>query len=186
MDNFLIFLQFGFYHILGGYDHLLFLFGLIIVSPNLKSLLAIASAFTVTHSATLILCALGILSFNSSLTEILIAASIVYVGIENLISKEIKYRWMIAAVFGLIHGAGFSGHLTELLRSMFEMGEIWGPIIGFNIGIELGQILVALIYPFYSAVKDYSIRKIMIKTSSILIAVSGLILIVLRIWQFNI
>ena len=118
MDNFNLFLEVGFRHILEGYDHLLFLAGLIIVAKDFRSLFPVITAFTIAHSTTLILSALGILSLNPTLTETLIAVSISYVGIENLIRKSIQFRWVIAGGFGLIHGAGFSGHLIKLLRSV--------------------------------------------------------------------
>ena len=121
---FTVFLELGFDHILDGYDHLLFLAGLIVVATDWRSLLAVISAFTVTHSTTLILSALDILALDPVFTETLIAASIAYVGIENLVREEQTRRWIVAGVFGLIHGAGFSGHLTELLRSMMDMGNI--------------------------------------------------------------
>jgi hydrogenase/urease accessory protein HupE len=186
MENFLLFLQIGFRHILEGYDHLLFLLGLIIVTKNLKTLLSIASAFTITHSTTLILSALGILSINPTITETLIAASIAYVGIENLIRKDQKYRWIVAGSFGFIHGAGFSGHLTELLKSMLGMGNVWAPLFGFNIGIELGQVLVILlVYPVFLYLRKIEKQKLVIPATSALIAAAGVILVVLRIFNIN-
>jgi len=99
MENLILFLEVGFRHILEGYDHLLFLAGLIIVAKDFRSLFPVITAFTIAHSTTLILSALGILSLNPTLTETLIAASIAYVGIENLIRKNMQYRWIIAGGF---------------------------------------------------------------------------------------
>jgi hydrogenase/urease accessory protein HupE len=183
MDNFLLFLQIGFRHILEGYDHLLFLAGLIIVTCDIKSIFKVATAFTVTHSTTLILSALGILSFNPGLTETLIAASIAYVGIENLFIKNQDYRWLIAGTFGLVHGAGFSGHLTELLKSMLGMGNIWGPLVGFNVGIELGQLtVILLIYPVCLYIRKINKSTVFVPAVSIIIAAAGLFLMVYRIF----
>lgn len=117
---------------------------MIIVADKWKNLLTIISAFTITHSTTLILSALGILSLPPILTESLIAASICYVGIENVISGNKNKRWLVAGLFGLIHGAGFSGHLTDLLKTMLNGSELWSTLMGFNIGIELGQLLVII------------------------------------------
>jgi hydrogenase/urease accessory protein HupE len=186
MDNFILFLQIGFRHILEGYDHLLFLTGLIIVTRNLKSILKVATAFTITHSTTLILSALGILSLNTGITETLIAVSIVYVGIENLFIKNQDYRWLVAGSFGFIHGAGFSGHLTELLKSMLGFGNIWGPLTGFNIGIELGQLLViAVVFPIFVYLRKIKKEPIVVPAMSIMIAATGLVLVISRIINFG-
>jgi len=183
MDQFSIFFHLGFEHILEGYDHLLFLTGLVIVTHDWKSLLGVISAFTVAHSTTLVLCALDILSLNPIITESLIAASIAYVGVENVVRKEQAGRWMIAGGFGLIHGAGFSGHLTGLLKSMLGMGNIWAPLIGFNIGIELGQLLViAILFPVMWLLHYRKLRDAIIPEISRMIATVGLVLVIWRIW----
>jgi hydrogenase/urease accessory protein HupE len=135
MEQFEAFFKIGFYHILEGYDHLLFLIALIIVTKDLRSLLSVISAFTIAHSTTLVLSALGILSLPPVVTESLIALSIIYVGIENVVRGQTKGRWIVAGSFGLIHGAGFSGHLTDILKGMMAMGDIWSPHMGFNVGI---------------------------------------------------
>lgn len=187
MENLILFLQIGFRHILEGYDHLLFLIGLIIVTRNLKTLLSIATAFTITHSTTLILSALGILSLNPTVTETLIAASIAYVGAENLIRDDQKYRWVVAGSFGFIHGAGFSGHLTELLKSMMSIGSIFAPLSGFNIGIEAGQVVViTLVYPIFWYIRKKGKQKIVVQTASALIAICGILLVITRLagYQF--
>tara|TARA_B100000676_G_scaffold181991_1_gene178856 strand:+ start:188 stop:739 length:552 start_codon:yes stop_codon:yes gene_type:complete len=181
---FTVFLELGFDHILDGYDHLLFLAGLIIVADNWRALLAVISAFTLTHSTTLVLSALDILSLDPDLTETLIAASIAYVGIENVVAREQKRRWLVAGGFGLIHGAGFSGHLTELLRSVMEMGTIWNPLIGFNIGIELGQIVVIVV----SVPIIYVLRKLvrwdaLVPEISRILAAVGVFLVISRVWE---
>jgi hypothetical protein len=180
---------------LQGYDHILFLTGLIIVTKNIRSILKIASAFTITHSSTLILSALGILSINPFITEALIAFSIAYVGIENLFiwksnkpsgekNSDKSYRWIVAGSFGFIHGAGFSGHLTELLKSMLGMGNIWAPLLGFNVGIEIGQIIIiALVFPVFYYIRKFNKQHVFIPATSLLIAAAGVILVFLRIFS---
>ena len=197
MDNFTLFLQIGISHILQGYDHILFLTGLIIVTKNIRSILKIASAFTITHSTTLILSALGILSINPFITEALIAFSIAYVGIENLFiwksnkpsggkNSDKSYRWIVAGSFGFIHGAGFSGHLTELLKSMLGMGNIWSPLTGFNIGIELGQLtVIAAVYPLILLMRHYGKEALLVPEICRVIAAIGGVLLVFRIFGMN-
>ncbi|MBS12024.1 MAG: hypothetical protein CME19_10545 [Gemmatimonadetes bacterium] len=181
---FTVFLELGFDHILDGYDHLLFLAGLIVVATDWRSLLAVISAFTVTHSTTLILSALDILALDPVFTETLIAASIAYVGIENLVREEQTRRWIVAGAFGLIHGAGFSGHLTELLRSMMDMGNIWGPLIGFNVGIELGQIVViAISVPIIWGLKRIGKWDLLVPEFSRVLAAVGVFLVIQRVWE---
>lgn len=186
MELFTSFLQVGFNHILEGYDHLLFLLGLIIVADSLRGLFPIVTAFTITHSTTLILSALGILSLDPYITEALIAASIVYVGIENLFRKKMKLRWLISGGFGLIHGAGFSGHLTVMLKNVLGMNNIWVPLVGFNLGIEAGQILViALVYPLIYLLKNREIKNFIIQKISIGITTAGIVLLVLRVISYK-
>lgn len=182
MNLFTEFLGMGYLHILEGYDHLLFLTGLVIVTKEWRSMLAVVSAFTIAHSTTLVLSALGILSLPSLLTESLIAASIAYVGIENLIRKRESGRWMIAGAFGLVHGAGFSGHLVSVLKPLLGMGYVWSPIMGFNIGIELGQMsVIAVLFPLIYAARKYHWERKLIVTSSVAIALAGVTLLVLRL-----
>jgi hydrogenase/urease accessory protein HupE len=181
---FSVFLTLGFDHILDGYDHLLFLAGLIIVARDWRSLLAVISAFTVTHSTTLILSVLDILALDPKLTETLIAASIAYVGVENLVMKDQRHRWIVAGAFGLIHGAGFSGHLTELLKPMFDVGNIWEPLVGFNIGIELGQIFViGVSIPVIWGLRRTGRWEDLIPEFSRIIAAVGVFLVISRVWE---
>ncbi|OGU37252.1 MAG: hypothetical protein A2068_01500 [Ignavibacteria bacterium GWB2_35_6b] len=183
MSIFISFLEIGFSHILEGYDHLLFLTGLIIVSKNFKQLLPVVTAFTIAHSTTLILSALEIISLNSLLTETLIAASIVYVGAENIFKKNFNGRWSIAFGFGLIHGAGFSGHLTGLLKTVMGAGKVWSSLIGFNIGIELGQVAVILIaFPLLFLIGKKVAQETLVTVFSSTIAAAGFVLIVVRLW----
>lgn len=136
------YLRLGVEHILTGYDHLLFLIGLLAVTQRLRSVFSIVTSFTVAHSLTLAAAALDLVHLPSSVIEPLIAASIVYVGIENLRSQAPRQRWLLAFGFGLIHGFGFAGVLREL--GLGQNGApIVLPLLGFNLGVELGQAAVA-------------------------------------------
>ena len=148
------FVQLGFFHILDGTDHLLFLFCLVIPFRRFRALVPVVTAFTVAHSITLIASAYnlapGALWFPP-LIETLIAASIVYMALENIAvhaggAGSIERRWMIAFGFGLVHGFGFSFALRETLQ--FAGSHLLTSLLSFNLGVELGQLLVlALLIP---------------------------------------
>jgi len=141
--SFLEFLKLGVEHILTGYDHLLFLFGLMVICRDLRSILTVISSFTVAHSITLALGALDIVRLPGRIVEPMIAASITYVGIENLFRKESpKWRSLIAFSFGLVHGLGFADALRELGINSGRFGIVV-PLVGFNLGVEVGQLCVA-------------------------------------------
>jgi hydrogenase/urease accessory protein HupE len=186
MNLFQVFFELGWKHILEGYDHLLFLTALIIVTKEWRSLLSVISAFTIAHSTTLVLSALGILSLPPVITESFIALSIVYVGIENIVRREQRGRWIVAGSFGLVHGAGFSGHLTELLKSTLGAGNVWTPIIGFNLGIEAGQITVlSLLFPLMLLVRKTHKENVLVPEVSRAIACVGAVLFVWRLWGIS-
>ncbi len=186
MDLFATFFKIGLTHIVEGYDHLLFLLALIIVTKETKALLSVISAFTIAHSTTLILSALGIISLPPELTESLIALSIVYVALENIIRPDPKGRWIVAGSFGLIHGAGFSGHLTDILKGMLQGGNIWYPLIGFNVGIEAGQLIViAITLPLLALVRKYNKEEVFVHEISRVIAAVGAVLLVWRAFGIN-
>jgi hydrogenase/urease accessory protein HupE len=138
------FLRLGIAHIWTGYDHLLFLFGLLLVCRSFRSIVGIISCFTVAHSITLALATLNIVNLPSALVEPMIAASIVYVGVENLLLKgaEPKGRWALTFGFGLIHGFGFASVLRELGIGSNGRGLAM-PLFTFNLGVEVGQITIA-------------------------------------------
>jgi hydrogenase/urease accessory protein HupE len=140
------FLQLGVRHIWTGYDHLLFLFGLLVVCRSVRSIVIIISCFTVAHSVTLALVTLGAVHLPSGLVEPLIAASILFVGLENLVRRgaEAKGRGAVAFGFGLIHGFGFANVLRDLGVGA-SGSSVAVPLLGFNLGVELGQLAVALI-----------------------------------------
>jgi hydrogenase/urease accessory protein HupE len=143
------YLQLGIEHILGGYDHLLFLAGLLLVCRNLRACLWIITAFTLAHSLTLALAALGLIQIPARWAELGIAATIVFVGLENLWlwrkQQAPRWRWQLCFGFGLIHGVGFAGALRE--AGVSQAGwDIVPPLLGFNLGVEAGQIALALIF----------------------------------------
>ena len=144
------FVKLGFMHILDGTDHLLFLFCLVIPFRRFRALIPIVTAFTVAHSITLIASAYNFAPsalWFPPLIETLIACSIVYMALENIVGgASVHRRWMIAFGFGLVHGFGFSFALKETLQ--FAGSHLLTSLLGFNIGVELGQLLVlALLVP---------------------------------------
>ena len=143
--SFANFLSLGVKHILTGYDHLLFLFGLLLVARGFFSSLGIITSFTIAHSITLAVATLQLVQIPSRIVEPLIAASIVFVGCENLLRGDIpKARRIVPFGFGLIHGFGFASALREA-----GIGSVTGgillPLFSFNLGVELGQIMVAAV-----------------------------------------
>jgi hydrogenase/urease accessory protein HupE len=134
----------GVEHILTGYDHLLFLFALLIVTHRFWSAFGIITFFTIAHSITLALAGMNLVTIPSTIVEPLIAASIVYVGAENLIRKEPKGRKYLTFAFGLIHGFGFAAVLQEMNITSIETG-ILVPLFSFNLGVETGQLIVTSI-----------------------------------------
>ena len=144
------FLKLGVEHILTGYDHLLFLCGLLVACRRFSTMAAIITCFTVAHSLTLGLAALELVTVSSRLVEPLIAASIGYVGIENLLRKEEpKGRWALTFAFGLIHGFGFAAVLKEMGLGMgASKASLVVPLFSFNLGVEIGQIgVTAVVLP---------------------------------------
>jgi hypothetical protein len=141
------FVGLGFFHILEGWDHLLFLVCLVIPFRRLRPLLLVVTAFTVAHSFTLIASAYDFAPdalWFPPLIETLIAASIFYMALENIVGAGSAHRrWMMAFGFGLVHGFGFSFALRETLQ--FAGSHLAASLLSFNIGVELGQVLVLLL-----------------------------------------
>ena len=143
VSSFTNFLCLGVKHILTGYDHLLFLFGLLLVARGFFSSLGIITSFTIAHSITLAVATLHLVQIPSRIVEPLIAASIVFVGAENLLRGDIpKARRIVPFGFGLIHGFGFASALREAGIGSGTAG-IMLPLFSFNLGVEFGQIMVA-------------------------------------------
>ncbi|HEY0711411.1 MAG TPA: HupE/UreJ family protein [Polyangia bacterium] len=145
------FFRWGVHHIFVGYDHIAFLLALLLAASSLRSVIITVSAFTVAHSFTLLLSALGVVDIPSRLTEILIAASVVYVAAENLTrgTRTAGQRWLLTFSFGLIHGLGFANELRDRLAELSS--SVVGPVIAFNLGVEAGQLaIVALVFPLFA------------------------------------
>ena len=137
------FVESGFLHILEGYDHLLFLLCLVIPFRRFGALALIVTSFTVAHSITLIASAYDLgpnALWFPPLIEMLIALSIVYMAIENVVGTSVQRRWMITFAFGLVHGFAFSFALREQLQ--FAGTHLLTSLLAFNLGVELGQLLV--------------------------------------------
>jgi hypothetical protein len=141
------FVKDGLYHILDGSDHLLFLFCLVIPFRRFRALVPIVTAFTVEHSITLIASAYGLTPgalWFPPLIETLIALSVFYMAIENIVGAgTVQRRWLIAFAFGLVHGFGFSFALQQTLQ--FAGAHLLTSLLSFNLGVEIGQLLVLLL-----------------------------------------
>lgn len=134
----------GVEHILTGYDHLLFLFGLVLLASRLRSILTTITAFTLAHSVTLAVAALGIWTPSPRIVEPVIALSIAYVGLDNLSlgprwRPKPDKRWHITFPFGLVHGFGFASALKEV---GFAGTSVTSALVAFNLGVESGQLAV--------------------------------------------
>jgi hypothetical protein len=155
------FVKMGFNHILDGADHLLFLFCLVIPFRRFRGLIPIVTAFTVAHSITLIASAYDMAPdapWFPPLIETLIAASIVYMALENIVVANPRRRWLITFCFGLVHGFGFSFALRETLQ--FAGNHMLTSLLSFNIGVELGQIFIlALMVPALALLFRYAVAE---------------------------
>lgn len=138
-----VYLKLGFTHIVPlGLDHILFVLSLYFLSPRLSTVLWQASAFTVAHSITLAMAVYGVIKPLPAVIEPIIALSIFFVAVENILVQKLKPgRILIVFLFGLVHGMGFAGVLTQvgLPQSSYLVS-----LISFNVGVELGQIAVIL------------------------------------------
>jgi hypothetical protein len=141
------FVEAGFFHILGGTDHLLFLFCLVVPLRRFRALIPVVTSFTLAHSITLIASAYNLAPdalWFPPLIETLIAISIVYMALENIVGGAgLERRWMITFGFGLVHGFGFSFALRQTMQ--FAGSHLLTSLLSFNIGVELGQLLVLLL-----------------------------------------
>ena len=165
MSEFIAFFQLGFGHIVtaGALDHILFLVALAVIyrASDWRDALWVISAFTVGHSITLALAVTGTVAIPAPLVEFLIPLTIVAAAAENLAirdrtagSSARRYRPLLAGVFGLVHGAGFAGYLESLFVERIAV-----PLLGFNVGIEVGQILVLAAIGLALVLVDAAIRR---------------------------
>ncbi len=176
------FLVLGFEHILIGFDHLAFLFALLLAGNSFREAAKIITSFTIAHSMTLALATMDLVTISPSIVEPLIAVSIVYVGLENIIRRETKRRWLLTFGFGLIHGFGFASVLRELGIGAQGNGILM-PLLSFNLGVEIGQIaLAALVLPLIWKLRkepNFVIRYV--PACSILIVLAGCYWLIERI-----
>ncbi len=173
-------LKLGVEHILTGADHLVFLFGLILVGGRLRSLVGAVSAFTLAHSITLALAALSIFAPSPRLVEPAIALSIAYVGVENLFVEDASKRWRITFPFGLVHGFGFAAALREI---GLPHGQVPIALVSFNLGVEIGQLgVLSIALPLALAARRapwFGDRGVKILSAAI--AIGGGVLFVVRL-----
>ena len=179
------YLGMGIRHILTGYDHLLFLFALLIGCRRISSVVKVITAFTIAHSISLALATLGWVEVPSRVVEPLIAATIVYVGIENLVRRQaVSHRALLTFGFGLVHGFGFAGALREMGVGS-NGGAVAVPLLAFNSGVEIGQMMVAaVILPILWHYKDkpqFTLR--WAPAFSALVAIAGGFWFIQRVWM---
>jgi len=175
IDTFLDYIPVGFAHILPkGLDHILFVLGLMFLTPKVYPLLIQISIFTLAHTITLAISSLKIIDISSAIIEPLIAASIIYVAIENFFNSSLtKYRSIIIFFFGLLHGLGFASVLSSF--GLPGTNFIWA-LVGFNVGVEIGQLTIILafyaIFIHWIKTKNYY-RKYISIPGSLIIAFFG-------------
>jgi len=154
MSEFLLYLELGFDHILdvNGYDHILFVIALCatFLLRDWKKVLILVTAFTIGHSITLALATLGVVNFRTDVIEFLIPVTILLTAVANLFKKDrafdspkVQTNYVLALIFGLIHGLGFSNYLRALLG---KDESIVSQLLAFNLGLELGQIIIVAIF----------------------------------------
>ncbi len=175
------YLSLGFKHIIPlGLDHIFFILSLFLLSPNLKSILFQSTAFTLAHSVTLGLTMFHVINPPSQIIEPLIALSIVYVAVENIISSKLRpARLGIVFLFGLVHGMGFAGALGQLglPKDAFLLS-----LVMFNIGIELGQLIIILSAFF---LLSWFLKNPKIYRQRIVIPISLIIACIAGLWTFQ-
>lgn len=165
------FLSLGAEHILGGYDHILFIVLVIFVTVSFGEAVKVITSFTVAHSLTLALAFFGVISLSPSIVEPLIALSIAYIAFENIFKKKYRRRWLLTFAFGLLHGLGFVGPLKEITISK---EELLISLFSFNLGIEAGQILiVGILAPALYYLARNEARPLFVRWASACIGVIG-------------
>jgi hypothetical protein len=170
------YLELGFRHIIpSGLDHILFVSALCLLSTKIKTILWQATAFTVAHSVTLALSMKNIIVVPPAITEPIIALSIVFVAIENILFSELKaWRVLIVFMFGLIHGLGFASALNEI---GLPPNKFYTSILAFNGGVELGQVvIIVLVFALLVALwgkKDWYRQRIVYPLSVLIALVAG-------------
>jgi hydrogenase/urease accessory protein HupE len=179
----------GVEHIFLGYDHIAFLVAIVLWARRLIPVIKVVTAFTIAHSITLSLAALQIVVIPSAIVEPAIAASIVFVAVENFFSRNVDGRWRVAFAFGLIHGFGFAGALREM---GLPANAVVPALAAFNIGVEIGQVaIVSIVVPalilldrLFAADRTKPVRAAaLVYTLSSLITVLGGYWLLTRVFQ---
>ncbi|MEL6413713.1 MAG: HupE/UreJ family protein [Pseudomonadota bacterium] len=177
LETLALYVKIGVRHILpGGLDHILFVLAMFFSTRHLKPLLIQVSAFTVAHTITLGMVAAGVFAPPASIVEPLIAATIALVAIENLFFKDMtRWRPLVVFGFGLIHGMGFAGFFGSL---GLPDGQFWSALIGFNIGVEIGQLSVValaalLLLPLRQRISEVLYRRAIVWPASGIIGCIG-------------
>jgi len=175
------YMKLGFHHIIpGGLDHILFVSALCLLSNRIKTILWQATAFTVAHSVTLALSMKNIIVVPPAITEPIIALSICFVAIENILFSELKaWRILIVFMFGLIHGMGFASALNEI---GLPPNKFYTSILAFNGGVELGQ--AAIIVLIFSSIVAWFGKKSWYR-SRIVYPLSSLIAMIAAYWTIT-
>lgn len=194
----------GVWHIWIGFDHILFLMALLIPivladkarthstgtvrgwtwKTPLPEILKVVTAFTVAHSITLILATLGVVSLPSRFVEIAIALTVVISGLNVIFGFFRGRHWQIAFLFGLIHGFGFAGVLTEL---SLPRDQLVASLLAFNVGVEIGQFtIVLLLVPILALARPPEVRRFALVSSGLFVAVAGSLWVIERLFGFTI
>ncbi|HEX5105420.1 MAG TPA: HupE/UreJ family protein [Pirellulaceae bacterium] len=164
------FFKLGVEHIFLGYDHICFLIALIIVS-KFREVVKVVTSFTVAHSITLILATLQVVELPTWLVETCIAATIVYVAVENIFVKEPKHRWWLTFFFGLVHGFGFANVLREMGLPTHGLIRC---LLAFNVGVEVGQLAIATaLLPLAMVLARWRHGRKVVVAISLLLAIFG-------------
>ncbi|MEO6488646.1 MAG: HupE/UreJ family protein [Ferruginibacter sp.] len=171
-----LYVKLGFQHILPlGFDHILFVLSLFLLSPKLKPIMWQSLAFTLAHSVTLGLAMYNVIKPSSRIVEPLIALSIMYVALENIFSPKLKAtRIGVVFLFGLVHGMGFAGALQQL---GLPQHSYFSSLIMFNLGVELGQLAVILLAFFFVGKwfgdKPFYRKAVVIPLSVLIVVIAG-------------
>lgn len=162
------FVRLGIEHIFIGIDHIMFLFGLLILGGTVWNLVKIVSSFTIAHSITLVLAALQIITLPTRLVESVIALTIVYIGVENFYLQKTDHRWILTGLFGFVHGFGFANVLREI--GLPDRGLL-ASLFAFNVGVEIGQVVIVLLMlpVLWVVAQSRYRRKIVFAASSVIL-----------------
>ncbi|MBT2756809.1 HupE/UreJ family protein [Mesobacillus foraminis] len=176
------FLLLGLEHIFTGYDHILFVISLLFGAKTIRNIVSLVTAFTIAHSITLALATLEIVQLPGRFVESAIALSIIYVALINIFNSDSKHQPWLAFAFGLIHGFGFAGILSEM---RLDGNHMVTSLLSFNIGIEIGQLLiVSLVFPIILWLRKLTFQPVkwVIPGTSTAILVFGLVWFIERVF----